>query len=69
MKQYISNDIIKNSNILISYESRLLKLEESFDKFSSKQNSILYEGKIYDVYSILIDFLIVIRINYIEGEL
>jgi len=75
MKQYISNDIIKNSNILISHESRLLKLEESFDKFSSKKNSILYEGKIYDAYSILIDIFnkskkeIIIIDNYANKEL
>ena len=75
MKNYISDDLIKNNNILINHENRILKLEESFDKLSSKQTSIIYDGKIYDAYSILIDILnsakaeIIIIDNYANKEL
>ncbi len=75
MKNYISDDLIKNNNILINHENRILKLEESFDKLSSKQTSIIYDGKIYDAYSILIDILnsakeeIMIIDNYANKEL
>lgn len=54
MKKYISEEL-KNNKMLINHEERILKLEESFDKFSSKEKTIIYEGKIYDSYSILID--------------
>lgn len=52
-----------------------IKLEESFDKFSSKEKTIIYEGKIYDSYSILIDIFneanneIIIIDNYSNKEL
>ena len=64
-----------SNNILISHEERILKLEESFNKFSNKQKSIIYEGKIYDAYSILLDIFnetkdeIIIIYNYINKEL
>ena len=56
-------------------ENRILKLEESFDKMSSKQTSIIYDDKIYDAYSILIDILnsakeeIIIIDNYANKDL
>lgn len=52
-----------------------IKLEESFDKFSSKEKTIIYEEKIYDSYSILIDIFneanneIIIIDNYSNKEL
>ncbi len=55
MRKYISNDLIKNNDILVNHENRILKLEESFNKLSSKQDSIIFEDKIYDAYSILLD--------------
>ena len=77
MKKYVSKDILKNDTILVNHEKRILKLEESFDKLSEKQslNSIIYEGQIYDAYSVLIDILneskdsIVIIDNYANKEL
>ena len=75
MKSYISDDLIKNNNILINHENRILKLEETFDKLSSKQTSIIYDGKIYDAYSILLDILnsakeeIIIIDNYANKDL
>lgn len=71
MRKYIS---YKN-NILLNLEERILKLEKSFDKMSSCRNSIIYEGKVYDAYSILIDILnqakedIIIVDNYANKEL
>ena len=71
MRKYLSRE--NSNNILISHEERILKLEESFNKFSNKQKSIIYEGKIYD--SILLDIFnetkdeIIIIYNYINKEL
>ena len=73
MRKYLLRE--NSNNILISHEERILKLEESFNKFSNKQKSIIYEGKIYDAYSILLDIFneakdeIIIIDNYINKEL
>lgn len=73
MRKYLSRE--NSNNILIIHEERILKLEESFNKFSNKQKSIIYEGKIYDAYSILLDIFnetkdeIIIIYNYINKEL
>ena len=73
MRKYLSND--SRNAILINHESRILKLEESFDKFSKKDLSIIYEGKIYDAYSIMINIFndaseeIIIIDNYVNKEL
>ena len=75
MRKYISNDLIKNNDILVNHENRILKLEESFNKLSSKQNSIIFEDKIYDAYSILLDIFnnakkeIIIIDNFANKEL
>lgn len=53
MRKYISEN--NKSNILVNHEERILKLEQSFDKFKSKEKTIIYEGKIYDVFSVLMD--------------
>ncbi len=74
MKKYISNDLI-NNKVLINHEERILKLEESFAKLSNKQISVIYDGKIYDAYSILLDIFneakeeIIIVDNYVNKEL
>lgn len=74
MKKYILNDSL-NSKMLTNHEERILKLEESFNKLSAKQNSIIYEGCIYDSYSLLLDILneaheeIIIVDNYANKEL
>ena len=73
MRKYLSAN--NKNNILVNHEERILKLEESLNKFSSKQSSIIYEGKIYDANSILLDILneaneeIIIIDNYINKEL
>ena len=77
MKKYISKDLIENDTVLVNHEKRILKLEESLDKLSEKRslNSIIYEGQIYDAYSVLIDILneannsIIIIDNYANKEL
>ena len=74
MKKYILNDSL-NSKMLTNHEERILRFEESFDKLSAKQNSIIYEGCIYDSYSLLLDILneaheeIIIVDNYASKEL
>ena len=73
MRKYLSSS--NKDSMLVNHESRILKLEESFDKMSSKQTSIIYDGKIYDAYSILIDILnsakeeIIIIDNYANKDL
>ena len=73
MRKYLSSS--NKDSMLINHENRILKLEESFDKLFSKQTSIIYDGKIYDAYSILIDILnsakeeIIIIDNYANKEL
>ena len=73
MRKYLSNDT--KNNILINHEERILKLEKSFDKFSNKDLSIIYEGKIYDAYSIMLDIFneakeeIIVVDNYGNKEL
>lgn len=75
MRKYISNDLIRNNDILVNHENRILKLEESFNKLSSKQNSIIFEDKIYDAFSILLDIFnnaekeIIIIDNFANKEL
>ena len=53
LRKFISEN--NKSNILVNHEERILKLEQSFDKFESKEKTIIYEGKIYDVFSVLMD--------------
>ena len=73
MRKYLSSS--NRDSMLINHENRILKLEESFDKMSSKQTSIIYDDKIYDAYSILIDILnsakeeIIIIDNYANKDL
>lgn len=57
MRRYFANSI-SNTEILLNHENRLLTLEKTFDKFKPKEiNKILFEGELYDAYSILIDIL------------
>lgn len=72
MRKYLTYN---KDYIILNHEERILKLEESFDKLSAKQNSIIYEGCIYDSYSLLLDILnevheeIIIVDNYANKEL
>lgn len=57
MRRYFANNI-SNNEILLNHENRLLTLEKTFDKYKPKEiNKILFEGELYDAYSILIDIL------------
>ena len=73
MRKYLTYS--NKDTIILNHEERILKLEESFDKLSAKQNSIIYEGCIYDSYSLLLDILneaheeIIIVDNYANKEL
>ena len=72
MRKYLTYN---KDYIILNHEEQILKLEESFDKLSAKQNSIIYEGCIYDSYSLLLDILnesseeIIIVDNYASKEL
>lgn len=73
IRRYLSD--VTGSNMLVNHEERILKLEEQFNKFSSKRNTIIYEGKIYDAYSVILDIFneakgeIIIVDNYVNKEL
>lgn len=73
MRKYLTYN--NKDSIILNHEERILKLEESFNKLSAKQNSIIYEGCIYDSYSLLLDILneayeeIIIVDNYANKEL
>lgn len=73
IRRYLSD--VTGSNMLANHEERILKLEEQFNKFSSKRNTIIYEGKIYDAYSVMLDIFneakgeIIIVDNYVNKEL
>ena len=48
MRKYFRTTI-SNNEILINHENRLLRLENTFDKFSEKEmNKIFFEGELYD---------------------
>ena len=75
MRKYFRTTI-SNNEILINYENRLLKLENTFDKFKEMEiNKIFFEGELYDAYSLLLDILnkskqeIIIIDNYAGKEL
>lgn len=74
MKKVISTEYVNNS-ILFNHENRILKLEESFEKISSNKSSIVYDGKIYDSYSLLLNIFneandeIIIIDNFANKEL
>jgi len=50
MRKCILSNLHNSSNILISHEPRLLKLEKIFDKLQEKikLNTLFFEGQIYD---------------------
>ena len=80
MRKFINNNLIEQNYInklVIKDHERINLLEESFNKLKEKtrQNSIFFEGQIYDAYSLLIDILnksekeIIIIDNYAGKEL
>ena len=75
MRRYFANAVISNE-MLINHENRLLKLENTLNKFKEQEtNKIFFEGQIYDSYSLLIDIFntskkeIIIIDNYIDKSL
>ena len=76
MRRYFANTT-SNNDILINHENRLLKLENTFDKFNKKKqiNKLFFQGELYDAYSVLLDILnkatkeIIIIDNYAGKEL
>ena len=77
MRKYFTGTAI-SKEILINHENRLLKLEETFDKFKVKEidkNYIFFEKSFYDAYSLLMDIFnssteeIIIIDNYASKEL
>ncbi len=55
MRRYFANTI-SNNEMLINHENRILRLENTFDKFKEKGiNKIFFEGELYDAYSLILD--------------
>ena len=55
MRRYFANTI-SNNEMLINHENRILRLENTFDKFKEKEiNKIFFEGELYDSYSLILD--------------
>lgn len=75
LKKYYNFE--SKDKIILNHEERLLKIEELLNKMTIKnnKNTIIYEDKIYDAYSVLIDIFneakkeIIIIDNYANKEL
>lgn len=76
MRKYFVKSTL-TSEMLINHENRILKLEDTFNRFNEKKeiNKIFFEGELYDVYSLLLDIFgksksqIIIIDNYAGKEL
>ena len=76
MRRYFANGLY-NNDILKNHESRLLKLEKSFDKVKKKEEKdrIFFENKMYDAYSLFMNIIksakkeIILIDNYAGREL
>ena len=76
LRRYVSSSLI-NNEILLNHESRILKLENTFNKMQEKEkiNTIFFEGQIFDAYTLLLDLFdsakeeIIIIDNYASKEL
>lgn len=76
LRRYVSSSLM-NSEMLINHESRILKLETTFNKMQEKEkiNTIFFEGQIFDAYVLLLDIFdiakeeIIIIDNYAGKEL
>lgn len=80
MKNIINTSLIEQkyiNSLVLEHDNEIRLLQESFNKLSTKEkiNHILYNGQIYDAYSLLIDILnkakkeIIIIDNYAGKEL
>ena len=76
MRKYFAKSSLTNE-MLINHENRILKLEDTFNRFNEKKeiNKIFFEGELYDAYSLLLDIFgksknqIIIIDNYAGKEL
>lgn len=76
MRKYFAKSTLTNE-MLINHENRILKLEDTFNRFNEKKeiNKIFFEGELYDAYSLLLDIFgksksqIIIIDNYAGKEL
>lgn len=70
MRKYISSTLLNQNfinNLVYKHYEEIKLLKDSFDKLQEKKkvNTIFFEGKIYDAYSLLLDILKEISINII----
>jgi len=78
MRKYMSKNLMNLNNygiLLIDHENRIKVLENTFLKFETFSNELVFEGQIYDAYSLLLDIFntskneIIIIDNYADKEL
>ena len=60
MRHFIGNNLLAHNNInnmVLKHDNDIKKLQETFDKFikPEEKNHILFEGQMYDSYSLLLD--------------
>ena len=80
MRHFIGNNLLVHNNIsnmVLKHDNDIKKLQETFDKFikPEEKNHILFEGQMYDSYSLLLDIFnkskseIIIIDNYADRKL
>lgn len=80
MRKYVSTSLIDQkfvNDMVLKHEYDIKLLQQSFDKLQEKEqnNSIFFEGQIYDAYSLLIDIFkkskvdIIVIDNYVDKNL
>jgi len=78
MRKYISNNLMEQkyiNNMVLKHDNDIKLIQETFDKFKTKNNHIYFDGQIYDAYSLLLDIFesskesIIIIDNYTDKKL
>lgn len=68
MRKYISNNLIELNEVksmVIKHDNEIRLLQESFNQFEERTNSIYFEGQIYDAYSKIVDILSIAKNNIV----
>jgi len=78
MKKYVSTSLVEQkyiNNMVLKHDNDIKLIQDTFDKFKTKNNHIYFDGQIYDAYSLLLDIFesskesIIIIDNYTDKKL
>lgn len=78
MRKYISSNLLEQkyiNNMVLKHDGEIRILQETFEKFTPKNNHLFFEGQIYDAHSLLLDIIdnakesIIIIDNYADKKL